>query len=167
MLCGIEKLVLPLSEGSLCSSPGVTMDFSGSSCDCLQTAFGVTWQPNHWLIKCQPCFAMTVRIVKAVVDVEMILHFFSQSASGTCGFLVTAPMRSGRSRRLAPQRLTNRWATHRLVSVGHSYIFRFIRVFGSISYMSLLFIRIKMNKPNRFLFFSFQRMALIRKTTKK
>lgn len=35
--------------------------------------------------------------------------FFSQSVSGTCGSLVTAQMRSGRSRRLAPQRLTNRW----------------------------------------------------------
>lgn len=34
--------------------------------------------------------------------------FFFQSASGTCGFLVSAQMKFGHSKRLAPQRLTNR-----------------------------------------------------------
>lgn len=36
------------------------------------------------------------------------LFFFFQSASGTCGFLVLAQMKFGHSKRLAPQRLTNR-----------------------------------------------------------
>lgn len=106
-----------------------------------------------------------------------IVHCFSQSASGTCGFLVMAQMRSGRSRRLAPQRLTNRWAIEGFVSVGHvriSLLMVHVKkpdncwlIILYLSIIDLFYIVMNTYSGPNCLYFSFQRMALIRKTTKK
>lgn len=54
------------------------------------------------------CIGGVVRLTSLLSNQSRLVFGFSQSASGTCGFLVLARMKSGHSKRLVPQRPTNR-----------------------------------------------------------
>ena len=144
------------------------------------------WHHCWFDLHLKKCPIMKSWVALKVLGSYSLCPYFSQSVSGICGFLVMAQMKSDRSRKLVPQRLTNRWTMENFVSVGQfmSGYSRYcsinmvvavrmqkkLTIFIDINLLTLLTWLILLwscSGPNCLHLFLFQRMALIRKTTKK